>query len=60
MAEFVRAQARTLKKRLAETRRFMQVIAGPRQSGNEQRPEDAQAYAGAEIEARAARRGAVC
>lgn len=33
MAEFVRAQARTLKKRLAETRRFMQVIAGPRQSG---------------------------
>jgi predicted AAA+ superfamily ATPase len=33
MAEFVRAQARTLKKRLAEPRRFIQVIAGPRQTG---------------------------
>jgi hypothetical protein len=33
MAEFVRAQARTLKARLAEPRRFIQVIAGPRQTG---------------------------
>ena len=33
MAEFIRAQARTLRKRLAEPRRFMQVIAGPRQTG---------------------------
>jgi len=33
MTEFVRVQAKTLKKRLAEPRRFIQVIAGPRQTG---------------------------
>jgi hypothetical protein len=33
MAEFVRPQAQALKKRLAEPRRFIQVVAGPRQTG---------------------------
>ena len=32
-APFVRAQARTLATRLAEPRRFLQVVAGPRQVG---------------------------
>ena len=33
MADFVRAQAGVLKRRLAEPRRFIQVLAGPRQTG---------------------------
>jgi predicted AAA+ superfamily ATPase len=33
MANFVRPQAKVLRKRLAEPRRFIQVITGPRQSG---------------------------
>ena len=33
MTDFVRAQARLLKRRLAEPRRFIQVVAGPRQTG---------------------------
>ena len=33
MTDFVRAQAGVLKRRLAEPRRFIQVIAGPRQTG---------------------------
>src|SRR3970040_974566 len=33
MAEFVRPQAGALKARLAEPRRFIQVVAGPRQTG---------------------------
>jgi len=33
MAAFVRPQAKVLRKRLAEARRFIQVITGPRQSG---------------------------
>jgi predicted AAA+ superfamily ATPase len=33
MPEFIRPQARLLKKRLAEPRRFIQVVAGPRQTG---------------------------
>ena len=33
MAAFVRPQAKVLHKRLAEARRFIQVITGPRQSG---------------------------
>lgn len=33
MPDFVRAHARVLKKRLAEPRRFLQVVAGPRQAG---------------------------
>lgn len=33
MAEYVRAQARALSSRLAEPRRFIQVVAGPRQVG---------------------------
>ena len=33
MADFVRAYARVLKRRLAEPRRFIQVVAGPRQTG---------------------------
>ena len=33
MADFVRAQGAVLRKRLAEPRRFIQVVAGPRQTG---------------------------
>ena len=33
MTEFVRAHAGVLKRRLAEPRRFIQVVAGPRQTG---------------------------
>lgn len=33
MADFVRAQGLVLRKRLAEPRRFIQVVAGPRQTG---------------------------
>ena len=33
MADFVRPQAKVLRKRLTEARRFIQVITGPRQSG---------------------------
>ncbi|MBI3043805.1 MAG: ATP-binding protein [Betaproteobacteria bacterium] len=33
MTDFVRAQAGVLKRRLAEPRRFIQVVAGPRQTG---------------------------
>lgn len=33
MTEFVRAHAAVLKRRLAEPRRFIQVVAGPRQTG---------------------------
>ena len=33
MAEFTRPQAAALRKRLAEPRRFLQVVAGPRQTG---------------------------
>ena len=33
MAEFTRPQAAALRKRLAEPRRFLQVLAGPRQTG---------------------------
>ncbi|TAK84089.1 MAG: ATP-binding protein [Betaproteobacteria bacterium] len=33
MTDFVRAHARALRKRLAEPRRFIQVVAGPRQTG---------------------------
>src|SRR5574338_585765 len=33
MAKFIRPHAKALRKRLAEARRFIQVITGPRQSG---------------------------
>ena len=33
MAEFIRRQAGILKKRIAEPRRFIQVVSGPRQVG---------------------------
>ena len=33
MAEFTRPQAAALRKRLAEPRRFLQIVAGPRQTG---------------------------
>ena len=33
MAEFTRPQAATLRKRLGEPRRFLQIVAGPRQTG---------------------------
>jgi len=33
MAEFIRPQAAALRKRLGEPRRFLQIVAGPRQTG---------------------------
>ena len=33
MIDFIRAQGRVLAARLTEPRRFIQVVAGPRQSG---------------------------